>query len=219
MTTQTQPTQPRTTQRRPTAAVVGVGLASVVLMLYGLLGIMQGVAAIARGQVYTVIGSYVFKFSLTAWGAIHLALGVVLLLTGVALVTGSFLARIVAIAFTALAILANFLYLPYQPFWSIVMIGIGLFVIWSLYRDVRSTTDPAAGGQPRATVPGQARPTGSDPSRAAGADPTGATAHGATGHGATGHGATGQDPSRTTGPDPTGTAGQDPTRFSADREH
>ena len=38
-----------------------------------------------------------------------------------------------------LALIANFLWLPYQPFWSIIMIVTGLFVLWSVfnYRSAR----------------------------------------------------------------------------------
>lgn len=118
------------------AASAGTGLASVLLVLGGVLGIAQGIAAISKDQVYAVVGRYAYRFSLESWGWIHLVLGVLLLVTGLAVYTGAVLARAVAIVLTLLMMIANFLYLPYQPVWSVVMIGLGLFVVWALFHDV-----------------------------------------------------------------------------------
>jgi hypothetical protein len=121
---------------RSNAAKAGTGLAAVLLVLDGVLGVMQGVAAIAKDQVYAVVGKYVYKFNLQTWGWIHLAIGVLLMVVALALFSGSAAARGVGIALTALMVVANFLYLPYQPFWSTIMIALGVFVIWSLFHNV-----------------------------------------------------------------------------------
>jgi hypothetical protein len=124
------------TDSRSGAAIAGTGLAAVLLILNGILGIMQGIAAIAKDQVYAVFGKYVYKFNLETWGWIHLVLGVLVLLVGFALFTGSVAARSVGIVLTVLTVVANFLYLPYQPVWSTIMIALGVFVIWSLFHNV-----------------------------------------------------------------------------------
>lgn len=124
------------TDSRSGAAIAGTGLAAVLLILNGILGIMQGIAAIAKDQVYAVVGKYVYKFNLETWGWIHLVLGVLVLIIGFALFTGSAAARGVGIVLTVLMVVANFLYLPYQPFWSTIMIALGVFVIWSLFHNV-----------------------------------------------------------------------------------
>jgi hypothetical protein len=124
------------TDSRSGAAIAGTGLAAVLLLLSGILGITQGIAAIAKDQVYAVLGKYVYKFNLETWGWIHLAIGVLVLLVGFALFTGSAAARGVGIALTVLMVVANFLYLPYQPVWSTIMIALGVFVIWSLFHNV-----------------------------------------------------------------------------------
>ena len=80
---------------------------------------------------------YTFEFDTTAWGWIHLILGIVLALTGFFLFTGAAWARIVGIAVAVLAMLANFLWLPHYPFWAIVLIALDVLVIWAL-----STYDP-----------------------------------------------------------------------------
>lgn len=121
---------------RPGAAKAGTVLAAALMVLLGVLGITQGVAAIAKDEVYALVGTYVYRFSLTTWGWIHLVAGALVLLAGLALFTGSVLARALGIALTALVVFANFLALPYQPAWSAVMIGFGVFAIWALFHDV-----------------------------------------------------------------------------------
>lgn len=118
------------------AASVGTGLASVLMVLAGVLGIVQGIAAISKDEVYAAVGRYAYKFSLESWGWVHLVLGVLLVVTGLAVYTGATMARAIAVVLTLLMMTANFLYLPYQPFWSIIMIGLGLFMVWALFHDV-----------------------------------------------------------------------------------
>ena len=124
---------------RQAAAAVGTGLAATVMILEGVMGITQGIAAIAKDQVYAAVGDYVYKFSLQTWGWIHLVLGVLVLPAGIALFRGNTASRVVAVILTSLVALANFLYLPYQPAWSIVVIGVSLFVIWAVFHDVHRT--------------------------------------------------------------------------------
>lgn len=118
------------------AAKAGTVLAAVLMILEGVLGITQGVAAIAKDQVYALVGTYVYRFSLTTWGWIHLVAGAAVLLAGLALFTGAVAARAIGIALTVLVVFASLLALPYQPAWSAVMVGLGVFAIWALFHNV-----------------------------------------------------------------------------------
>lgn len=126
--------QPSSEPESP-AAAVGTLLASTLMVLGGVLGITQGIAAISKDEVYAVVGRYTYRFSLESWGWIHLVVGVLLLVTGLAVFTGAVVARVIGVVLAMLLVVANFLYLPYQPAWSVVMIGIGLFVVWALLHD------------------------------------------------------------------------------------
>ncbi|MCX4766160.1 hypothetical protein OG562_35330 [Streptomyces sp. NBC_01275] len=110
----------------------GVAFAGVLMLCSGVLGVLQGIAAIARDDVYTRVGDYVYKMSLTGWGWIHLVLGVLLAVTGAALLRDATWARFVGIFLAALSLVAQFLFLPYGPVWPITLMGIDVFVIWSL---------------------------------------------------------------------------------------
>ncbi|MFI7357622.1 hypothetical protein ACIBTP_27330 [Streptomyces avidinii] len=114
------------------AGNVGTMFAAVLLLVVGCLSIFQGIAAIAKDDVYARIGSYVFEFDLTAWGWIHLIVGIIVVLTGVGLFAGSNLARGAGIALAGISVILNFMWLPYQPWWSIIIIAIDVFIIWAL---------------------------------------------------------------------------------------
>ena len=62
----------------------------------------------------------------------HLILGALVVIAGVALFGGAVWARGVGVVLAGLAMIANFLWLPYYPFWAIVLIAIDIFVIWAL---------------------------------------------------------------------------------------
>ncbi|MER8045609.1 hypothetical protein [Streptomyces sp. NPDC094032] len=128
-----QPKATRTTAEKWASG--GTLFGGVVLSVVGVLDIFQGIAAIAKDDVYTRVGDYVFKFDLTAWGWIHLILGILAVLVGLGLLKGMSWARAAGIFIAALTIITNFMWLPYTPWWALILIGVSTFVIWSLCKD------------------------------------------------------------------------------------
>ncbi|MET8327581.1 hypothetical protein [Streptomyces sp. NPDC005181] len=116
-------------------ATGGVMFAGVLLMVDGVLGVIKGIAGIASDDVYARIRNYTFKFDVTAWGWIHLVLGVILIVIGWGILKGARWARALGIALAALSMIANFMWLPYVPIWAIISIAIDTFVIWALCTD------------------------------------------------------------------------------------
>lgn len=87
---------------------------------------------IVNDEFYAVTADYVFQFDVTAWGWIHLIAGVIVFFAGVGLLSGQVWARTVGVILAIGSILANFAWLPWYPFWSILMITFGVIVIWAL---------------------------------------------------------------------------------------
>ena len=106
--------------------------AAILMMLSGGFEILQGLSAIIKKNLYVVNKDYIYKINVNGWGWIHLILGVIVLLAGIALLGGASWARIVGIAMAALIAIANFLWLPYYPVWAIVLIALNVVVIWAL---------------------------------------------------------------------------------------
>jgi hypothetical protein len=106
--------------------------AAVLMFFGGIMAIFEGIAAIARDDLIVATRNYAYTLNVTSWGWIHLILGLLIALAGLALFTGALWARVVGIAVAGLGMIANFLWLPYYPFWAILLIAIDIFVIWAL---------------------------------------------------------------------------------------
>lgn len=118
---------------RSLAAAAGLTVfAAVMLLIAGFLDIFRGISAIVHDTVYVNTPHYVYAFSLTGWGWIHLFLGIAAVMVGIGLFKVSTWARVLGIVIAALLVIANFLFLPYYPLWSIVVIAMCGFVIWAL---------------------------------------------------------------------------------------
>jgi hypothetical protein len=115
-------------------AVGGIVFAATMMLVVGTFQIIAGLVAILDDEFYVVGRDYTFKFDVTAWGWIHLVLGVLLVLGGWALFARSAWAGVAAIVLAGLSAIANFLFIPYYPFWSIVVIALDVWVIWALTR-------------------------------------------------------------------------------------
>ena len=92
--------------------------AAVIMITVGIFSALDGLAAIIKDQFFVVVGDYAFKLDVTAWGWIHLVLGILLVVTGYFVLQGAGWARGVGIGLAVLSAIANFLALPYYPFWA-----------------------------------------------------------------------------------------------------
>ncbi|MEW2065984.1 hypothetical protein [Streptomyces sp. NPDC007346] len=113
----------------------GTMFAGCLLLVDGVLGVIKGIAGIATNDVYAEINDYAFKFNVTAWGWIHLILGVLLFFVGWGILKGAAWARAVGIALVSLNLIATFMWLPYTPIWAVITIAIDVFIIWALCTD------------------------------------------------------------------------------------
>ena len=107
-------------------------VAAIVLLTIGILHVLSGVSALMKDDLVVAGPEYIYQFDTTAWGWIHLVLGVIVAAVGVMLFTGATWARVGAMVICALSLLANFLWLPHYPWWSVVMIVLDVFVIWAV---------------------------------------------------------------------------------------
>jgi hypothetical protein len=110
----------------------GTVFAATLLLLMGVFQIFVGIAAIATNNFFVVGANYTYEIDTTAFGWIHLAIGVVAVITGLFLFTGAMWARVVAIAIASISAIANFFFLPYYPLWSLLIIAVDIFAIWAI---------------------------------------------------------------------------------------
>jgi hypothetical protein len=110
----------------------GTYLAGWLMIMIGIFQALAGLAAIINNRFFVIGREYVYAFSLTTWGWIHLIVGVVILVAGCAILVGKLWARVVGIILALISAVVNFAFIPYYPFWSILIIALDVFVIWAL---------------------------------------------------------------------------------------
>jgi membrane protein insertase Oxa1/YidC/SpoIIIJ len=113
-------------------AVGGITFAGVMMILIGSFQAIAGLVAIIDDDFYVVGENYTFDIDTTAWGWIHLLLGVLVVLAGIYLFSGATWAAAVAVVLAVISAIANFFFIPYYPFWSLLLIAMAIWVIWSL---------------------------------------------------------------------------------------
>jgi len=106
--------------------------AAAMLLMAGGAQFFLGLAGVINDEVFTKLGGYIFRFDTTVWGWIHMILGVFFVLIGWFVLRAATWAIWTAIGLAVLNGVLNFMWLPSQPFWGIVLIAIDVLVIWAL---------------------------------------------------------------------------------------
>lgn len=109
-----------------------VVFAGVMMMLLGIFHAFTGLAAIIEDEYFVLGGEYAYKVDVTAWGWLHLLIGLVVAGAGWAVFSGAGWARMVGIVLASLSAVANFFFIPYQPIWALLMIAVSVLVISAL---------------------------------------------------------------------------------------
>ena len=115
-------------------AVGGVMFAAVMMILIGIFQAIAGLTAILDDEFFVRTPNYTFDMDTTAWGWIHLLLGILVLLAGLTLLAQKAWGGMVALTLAVLSAIANFFFIPYYPFWTILEIALAVWVIWALTR-------------------------------------------------------------------------------------
>lgn len=123
-----------TTTERPRSAVAAgtIVFAGVAMVMIGAFHAFQGLVALFNDDFYVVGQKWIFEFDLTTWGWVHLIVGIAVAVAGFFVFNGAVWARVVGIAVAAISALLNFMWLPYYPIWSLIIIALDVLVIWAL---------------------------------------------------------------------------------------
>ncbi len=102
------------------------------MILAGMLQSIEGLVALFKDDLYLVGEKNVWILNVTTWGWVHLIAGVIILMGGLAVLSGKMWGRVVGIILGLFAAVANFAFIPVYPIWSIVMVTISVLVIYAL---------------------------------------------------------------------------------------
>ncbi|TDE03388.1 DUF7144 family membrane protein [Jiangella asiatica] len=122
------------TRPAPAWATGGLIFAATMMIMLGVFQALQGLVAIIDDDFFVVLPNYTFDLDISAWGWTHLIIGVLVAVAGFYLYTGSAVAAGVAIGLAGISAISNFFFIPYYPFWALLIIAIDIFVIWAIAR-------------------------------------------------------------------------------------
>jgi uncharacterized membrane protein len=131
------PTPPTTHRAGPASEgedLRGAGLvefAGILIAIFGIFNIIDGIAAIAKSHAFTTNAHYIFG-NLRAWGWVVLLLGILQLVAVGALARNRPWARWFAIVVLALNTLTQLMNLPSHPIWSVLVIAANVVALYGL---------------------------------------------------------------------------------------
>jgi hypothetical protein len=115
-------------------AIGGITFAAAMMALIGAFEVLSGLNAIINDSFYVKTANYTYDVDITAWGWIHLGFGVLILWAAFGLFSGKLWASVTALVLAMFSAIDNFFFIPYYPWWSLLIIGLDIWVIWALTR-------------------------------------------------------------------------------------
>ena len=123
----------QTRQERPLGWTGWAFFAAAILFINGMFSLTQGLILLVGPDTYTsTLDGELFIFDVTGWAWWNIAIGILLLATGGSLFSGATWARIVAVFMAILSAVSQLFVVPVQPFWSLIVIAIDVFIIYAL---------------------------------------------------------------------------------------
>jgi hypothetical protein len=116
-------------ERQPTGWTVFAGI---ILFIVGSLDALWGLAALLNNDIVIVGGHGAIVANITTWGWVHLILGSLMALTGLALFAGSSGARWLAVFFVTVNTITQIVWFPAAPLWAFLMILLDVTILYQL---------------------------------------------------------------------------------------
>jgi hypothetical protein len=118
----------------PTSGWVGMAMfGGVMMMVAGTFHAMAGLVGIFNDSYWLVPSSQlVVTVDYTAWGWVHLLLGVLAIAAGAGILAGQAWARVTGVCLAVISALVNLAFLAAFPLWATLIIAIDVLVIYAL---------------------------------------------------------------------------------------
>jgi hypothetical protein len=109
-----------------------IAFAGVMMVILGSLDAIWGLAAILNDEVVVVGGHGALIFDITTWGWFQLILGAVIGFTGLGLIVGKEMARVMGIFLLAINAVLQVVWFPAAPLWAFLIIVLDVVIIYQL---------------------------------------------------------------------------------------
>ena len=119
-------------QPAPTAWVGWIAFAGLMMIVTGVLGALAGLAAIVRDETYVQGLNRVWIFDETAWGWIHLLIGIGVVAIGAMMLRGGVVSMALGAGVIVLHMIAHFQWMGMYPWWSMTVIAIDVLILYAM---------------------------------------------------------------------------------------
>ena len=110
-----------------------ITFAALMMLLLGSLHALSGFLALFEEDRYVVAPSgLLIDVDYTAYGIVHLALGITMVMAGWGLMFRRTWARVVTVIVALVSAVFNWVFLPAYPAWYALMIGLDVLIIWTV---------------------------------------------------------------------------------------
>jgi uncharacterized membrane protein len=106
--------------------------AGVMMIIGGSLNLFYGIVAAVDDEWVVFTNRANVYLDVSQWGWVHIILGIVVMLAGIGVFSGNFLARLIGVIVAGVSMLVNFAFIPVYPLWALTVIAIDVLVIWAL---------------------------------------------------------------------------------------
>jgi hypothetical protein len=116
----------------PTAWVGWIAFAGLMMIVTGVLGAISGLAAIVRDETYVQFPNRIWIFDETAWGWIHLLIGIAVVAIGAMMMRGGAVIMALGAGVIVLHMIDHFKTLVIYPWWTITVIAIDVLILYAM---------------------------------------------------------------------------------------
>jgi hypothetical protein len=119
-----------------------VVFAGIMMIMLGAFQVIEGLVALFDQGYYLVAPSgLVLSVDYNTWGWAHLIIGVLAVATGIGLIAGNMLARVVGVILAVISAILNLVFIAAYPVWSTIVIAIDVIVIYAIVVHGRELKD------------------------------------------------------------------------------
>ncbi len=108
-----------------------LAFAGILMLIVGTLNSIEGIAAIGNAHFFVANARYIAG-DLNAWGWTVLILGIAQILIGLGVMARNQLARWTGVAALGLNAIAQLMFIPAYPFWSLAIFAIDILALYGL---------------------------------------------------------------------------------------
>ena len=109
-----------------------VVFAGIMMIMLGAFQVIEGLVALFdQGYFLVAPSGLVLSVDYNTWGWAHLIIGVLAVATGIGLIAGNMLARVVGVILAVISAILNLVFIAAYPVWSTIVIAIDVIVIYA----------------------------------------------------------------------------------------